>query len=531
MPRTAVFMPSLDAFESHTDPISHDELNEFEDAPVVFRRNPNNAPYQLSSLLSHFERHKENNPLTRAPVEMNDLEAVLTPYNHEAYGRTVAQLAAHGWSDSRYVASDVAAHEQYARKARILYDMPHHGSKLTRYVLNDLFPIENGTLWGHFCHVLREEGGAGAARLHLDLELCLQDFAELAMGCKLLSEYVGAFLRQRFKAWAVCENTTPVWFAANQLCKDFLTVYERFGSSTPLKMGKGRIVSMILAHASAAPSVCIANHPNEAVSVVMHIDAHLLAYLLGDATEEERAFFRTPRSPLAIATRLFELEERRPLSEPFALELSKGRLRRWVVASPLWDSDADGDHWLKLDTVIASRQSIPVCDPYETNATLTTLRRSLHAIEADNRASEERERAERRQAQEEEDARRAEEEEARRAEEEARRAEEEERRRQAYERRLQAIEESRRAVTERLESHQYAARRRLRRIEDRQRRLEAGEASSPEAATSSVASTVSSDDAEERAHDEDVSDREEEQAHDDDVSDNEAPGHDASESD
>lgn len=391
MPRTTVYMEDMSKeFDNHSDPITLEDLATFSEAPITFKGR-RNAPFELNSLLRFFDgQEQQRDPLTNEPVEVNDLEPVLTRDNHAAYRNTLVRLAEKGWVDGRQLEADAADYERRRRKDRNA--MAHSGQALTDFVLERLRPVEQATLWGRFCSRRRGNGGTDAARLALDVELCaplMREHAESLPFCTA-RHHVATFLQQRLKAWSECVNHTPVWFSVNSLCNDFMALYSTVFPDAPLQIGRARIVSIMLKMATSLESCYIVNYPNDAVAIVMHMwQRHLLTYLLGDAKEEEEAFFRAPHTDEEIVVRLFQMERKRHIAGLFLLELSEDQLDDWVLSSGAFAQNDEGYFFLKPGTVIPPISTIPRNAPYETNATLTTLRRGLEQIERERQEAEE----------------------------------------------------------------------------------------------------------------------------------------------
>jgi hypothetical protein len=145
----------------------------------------------------------------------------------------------------------------------------------------------------------------------------------------------------------------------------------------------------MLEMATSLESCYIVNYPNDAVAIVMHMGPHMLTYLLGGAPEEDRAFFRAPHNESQIVSKLFQMERNRHIAGLFVLELSEDQLDDWVVSSGAFAQNDEGYFFLKPGTVIPPISTIPRTAPYETNATLTTLRRGLEQIERERQEEEE----------------------------------------------------------------------------------------------------------------------------------------------
>jgi hypothetical protein len=387
MPRTAVYMEDMSKeFDNHSDPITLEDLATFSEAPVTFKGR-RNAPFELNSLLRFFDgQAQQRDPLTNEPVEVNDLEPVLTRDNHAAYRNTLVKLAEKGWIDGRQLEADAAVYDRRRRKDRNA--MAHNGQALTDFVLERLGPVEQATLWGRFCSRRRGNGGTDAARLALDVELCeplMREQAESLPFCTA-RHHVITFLKQRFEAWSECVNHTPIWFSVNSLCNDFMALYGTVFPNVPLQIGRARIVSIMIEKANFNRECHIVNYPNDAIAIVMHMwQRHLLTYLLGDAKEEEEAFFHAPHTDEEIVLRLFQMERRRHTAGLFVLELTDIQLEDWVQHSGAFAQNEEGYFFLRPGTVIPPISTIPRTAPYETNATLTTLRRGLEKIELERR--------------------------------------------------------------------------------------------------------------------------------------------------
>lgn len=104
MPRTAVFVPDTSIYDDDVDPLTQDEWAQTS-APVALHGDGGHF-YQASDELFALRK----NPLTRAPLELDDIQPIVHPRTRRAdYIGQLRALRERGWEHPEHVAADVRA--------------------------------------------------------------------------------------------------------------------------------------------------------------------------------------------------------------------------------------------------------------------------------------------------------------------------------------------------------------------------------------------------------------------------------------
>jgi hypothetical protein len=406
MPRTGVFMRSLDAFGSAECPLTLASADQIE-GPVATVDGPMpGTPWALRALLRSFDQ-RQINPLTNLPMDLHDIHPVLTPQmDSQAYVNGLTELTLRGWNGVSEVSDDRQALEAYRREEeeeppkqrRMLNngDGRAVNAEDTLPSLTDLLAhmryVETcKTLWGYFNRV-RETVGVGDARNFLDRGFCTEEFSNLkACADTRTQQYVAAFLMSRCFVWSHSHaGALPIWMTLDDLHADFMRLYAQMVSPIPPCEGRTRIIAMMLNWAGYCDSVIIADLYDSGAdqsAIVIGMAPFLLGYLLGEAPIEHREWFRVPHSLMQIMDRIEEMEARtcRP---HFKLALHLPHISQ--MASDFFkvaDDEMPSQYVLKEedDARIAFPRYANPTDPYTNADTLNQLRETLYEIEANKR--------------------------------------------------------------------------------------------------------------------------------------------------
>jgi hypothetical protein len=378
MPRTSLFLRSYDELEGKEDPISRDHVDEMKEAPIVLK-GYRKEPFSVDALLRALDA-REVNPLSNAPLSLNDMQPVLTPDNRAAYKRALVKLASYGWDDASQINADAEAYAQWTRKQRAesLVSKSGFASEMHQAVRK----AQGVNFWGRF-EIKQQSEDTQAARRALDLDLCESAFRELNP-YQGVEEYVDLFLECRFEPWRIVPQKTmpvlPIWMSVNELCDDFLAL-TRIVFPKRTSPCKARIVSMLLNRAPHQ-DLYIAQHGSDALSIVSDMEPYLLMYLMDDMTEAQRAPFYEPRTLEDIAERLFSLETGR-YGGRFTLELTYTQIEQCVMK--YFDLQAQppphgGLYYLPRNYLPLPAEAIPMYASYEAAETKRILRRGLRAM-------------------------------------------------------------------------------------------------------------------------------------------------------
>jgi hypothetical protein len=314
------------------------------------------TPWSLNALLRVFDQ-RQINPLTNLPMNLQDIHPVLTPQmdRHASYVNGVRALKLRGWNGVSEERDDARAFEKYhseerepPKQRRLLNN--RHGSALDaedpRPSLTDISSGMSNIalpkpLWERF-NVDREAHGLIHARHLLDRELCRLDFFMLKVRAETQThQYVAAFLARRHSVWTQPHaNMRPIWLALDDLHADFVVLYTQLVSPVPPTEGRTRIIAMMLAWAEQHADAFIADlyasedelYDSEAdqSAIVFGMAPFRLAYLLENATIEEREWFRVARDKWSMVERFATMEARRR-RPPFKLALGLSALYKVVA--------------------------------------------------------------------------------------------------------------------------------------------------------------------------------------------------------
>jgi hypothetical protein len=390
MPRTGVFLSSYDELECKEDPISRDHVNEMREAPIVLN-GYRKEPFSVDALLRALDA-REVNPLSNAPILLNEMQPVLTPDNRAAYKRALVKLASYGWDDASQINADSEAYAQWTRKQRV--ETRVSKSSFANEMHLAVRQAQGVNFWGRF-EIKQQSEDTQAARRALDLDLCENAFRELDP-YQGVEEYVDFFLECRFEPWRIVPQKTmpilPIWMSVNELCDDFLAL-TRIVFPKRVSPCRARIVSMLLNRAPHQ-NLYIAQHGSDALSIVSDMEPYLLIYLMDDMTEAQRALFCVPRTLEDITERLFSLETEDITERLFSLETGRygGRFTLELTCTQIeqcvmkyFDLQAQtpphgGLYYLPRNYRPLPADTIPMYASYEAEETKRILRRGLRAM-------------------------------------------------------------------------------------------------------------------------------------------------------
>ena len=408
MPRTAVFMESLDAFGDERCPLRLEPARAL-DGPIA-QLDGHAQPWELKSLLQWFD-HRHTDPLTNLPMDLQAIHPVLTPdIDRQAYQDALVDLTQRGWEGVPEVEADVARLQAYylaqgnKRKKRTRGG----GAPLAPFpdVVGLMRATESQTLWVRF-RTARRERGIDRARFALDRDLCDSDFVTMKFGKSTRTRhFVASFMRHRFLAWSMPRDGLPIWMGLNRLYDDFIRLYMDLAEYPPME-SRIRIISLMLGWAERK-QLCIYHIGDDETGLVVGMEPYWLGYLWSNASPETRASLREPQRFDDIAHRLRDIDLYRAHDGGLRVELSLERFSDIVERS--FTTLDDGHYALQLaDEAIL----FPLCarapfDPYTNERTLNALRDGLYAIEAAHRAEEREEDEEGAQTDQEEDGERSE---------------------------------------------------------------------------------------------------------------------------
>jgi hypothetical protein len=393
MPRTAVFMEALPgAFGENVCPIRFDTADKLQG--VVARVDGYAQPWELSSLMQ-WRNVNPTNPLDRQPLDLQTIHPVLTPdVDPQVYERALIALVQRGWQGIHEVEADIEALRAYENRSQRKSQKKRGAEEPLPGVVAALRATEARCMWGRFKNT-RRANGLDQARFELDLCLCDDAFTSLRFQCTTRTRHlVRAFLTQRFRAWSMgtSPNPVPIWMGLNRLYDDFMKLYAHYFHAAPPIESKTRVLGLMLAWADRQPELVDIAHwgpNNDETLLVIGMAPYRLAYLLADASDEDRAWLRAPHVfHFDIAHRLRDMELHR-----FPHHADGGLLRLELSSEKLHAVVQQSFALIEYDTYALQLEAPPPWpqqarvpfDPYTSEQTLAALRDGLYAMEAEQR--------------------------------------------------------------------------------------------------------------------------------------------------
>jgi hypothetical protein len=390
MPRTAVFMESMAPFGDNMCPIKHETAERIEGCVATVDGEPKHTPWDLDSLLTWLDI-KRSNPTNREPLYVKDIHPVLTPtLSRAAYRHAIVELAKRRWDGQAEVARDVAACSAYwETQANLKKKRPRDFDDCVydKVLLPDFLAAMRAarpmSMWERFQVECRTQG-TQKARQWLDRTLCAERFGTLKR-CDAVytTDYVDFFLARRVEAWSHHNNIMgqPIWMEFDSLYTDFLKVYASLVTPTPLKEGRPRVMAMMIHWTQSSINLHIANLTDtDSAAIVVGMEPHIPAYLLGHALRTDRDFFSEPRSGELIGKHLMIMEKNRT-GGLFTLEMSMDDMIVKVMSS--FKSRGDGMYVLDPERIhhIESQPALIPHSPYNQTTMQSTLKGGLDAID------------------------------------------------------------------------------------------------------------------------------------------------------